>query len=423
MVNGDGNSNREETGLGFWRGLLILLILASLLLAGFGGGMASMWFFGPEIRQFVRTAAPPESYRETDTSLKERGQILWEAWDILEREYVNPQALDTEEAIWGAAEGLVSSIGDRNTRFVKPLEAKILKEDMQGSFEGIGATVEMRDGELVIVRPLPDSPALRAGLQSGDTILSVDGEPLEGKDILEAITMIRGPEGTTVELLVKREGESEPFVVRIKREKVDLPTVESRMIEDVAYLRLTEFNAASKERMHSALEELLRQDPKGLILDLRGNPGGYLNEAVDVASEFLPKGTLLLTERQREQGEKEYRVKQAGIATEIPLAVLIDEGSASAAEIVAGSIRDSDRGVLIGQQTFGKGSVQNTHTLQDGSSLRVTVARWYLPDGQSLDGEGIPPDIEVPLTAEDVAEERDPQVDRAVEYLMEGEGS
>ncbi len=421
MMNSNGDI--EKDGLGFWRVLLILLILASLLLAGFGGGLASMWFFGPEIRQFVRSAIPPNAQQETDVSLKEQGQILWEAWDILEREYVSPQALEAQEAIWGAAEGLVSSVGDRNTRFVKPLEAKIISEDMQGSFEGIGATVEMRDGELVVVRPLPESPALRAGLQAGDTILSVDGESLEGKDILEAISLIRGPKGTTVELLVKREGEPEPFVVRVKREKVDLPTVESRMVEDVVYLRLTEFNAASKERMHDALENLLQRDPVGLVLDLRGNPGGYLNEAVDVASEFLPEGTLLLTERQRGKDEKEYRVKQPGIATEIPLIVLIDEASASAAEIVAGSIRDGDRGILIGQQTFGKGSVQNTHTLQDGSSVRVTVARWYLPDGQNLDGEGIMPDIQVPLTAEDAAEERDPQLDRAVEYLMEGEDS
>jgi carboxyl-terminal processing protease len=292
---------------------------------------------------------------------------------------------------------------------------------MQGSFEGIGATVEMRDGELVIVRPLPNSPALEAGLQAGDAILSVDGEPLEGKDIMEAISLIRGPKGTAVELLVRRKGKEESFVVSVKREKVDLPTVESRMIKDVAYIRLTEFNAAAKERMHRDLEELFEQDPVGLVLDLRGNPGGYLNEAVDVASEFLPKGVLLLTERQRGKDEKEYRVKQAGIATEIPLVVLVNEGSASASEIVAGSIRDNDRGTLIGQQTFGKGSVQNTHTLQDGSSLRVTVARWYLPDGQNLDGNGITPDIQVPLTAEEAAADKDPQLDRAVEYLMEGD--
>jgi carboxyl-terminal processing protease len=413
--------NKEEDTLGFWRALIILLVLASLLLAGFGGGVASMWFFGSEIRQFTRTVVPPEPEQGADVPLKKRGHLLWEAWEIVEREYVNPQALDEQEAIWSAAEGLVSSVGDRNTRFVRPLEAKIIDEDMQGSFEGIGATVEMRDGELVIVRPLPNSPALKAGLQAGDTILSVDGKSLEDKDIMEAITLIRGPKGTNVELLVQREGEEEPFVVTVKREKVDLPTVESRIIEEVAYVRLAEFNAAADERMRRELAELFEQDPVGLILDLRGNPGGFLNEAVDVASEFLPQGALVLTERQRGKDEKEYRVKKTGIATEISLVVLVNEGSASASEIVAGSIRDNDRGTLIGQQTFGKGSVQNTHTLQDGSSLRVTVARWYLPDGQNLDGDGITPDIEVPFTAEEAAEDKDPQLDRAVEYLMEGD--
>lgn len=415
------NIDKKERTWGAWRVLVILVVLASLLLAGFGGGMASMWFFGPEIRQFVRSVAPPEPRQEANVPPRERAQILWEAWEILERDYVNPEALDSQEAIWDAAAGLVSSVGDRNTRFIRPLEAQIRSEDMEGSFEGIGATVEMRDGKLVIVRPLPDSPALEAGLQPGDIILAVDDESLEGKSVLEAVSLIRGPKGTTVELLVEREEEPEPFVVRVQREKVDLPTIESRMIEDVAYLRLTDFDAASKERVRNALQELLQEDPIGLVFDLRGNPGGYLNAAVDVASEFLSTGTLLLTEQVREEDEIEYRVKRTGIALEIPLVVLVDEGSASASEIVAGSIRDNDRGTLIGQQTFGKGSVQKTHTLQDGSNIRVTVARWYLPDGQNLDAEGIAPDIEVPLTAEDIAEERDPQLDRAIEYLMEGE--
>jgi len=241
---------------------------------------------------------------------------------------------------------------------------------------------------------------------------------LEGKTLLEAITAIRGPRGTTVRLLIAREGVADPFVVPIARDRVELLTVEYRMLDGgIAYVRLTEFNAIARDRLRDALEELMAEEPVGLVLDLRGNPGGYLETAVEVAGEFLPKGTLVLTERERDRDPKEYRVRRTGLATEIPLAVLVNGGSASASEIVAGAIRDHDRGVLVGETTYGKGSVQNPHQLSDGSSLRVTIARWYLPEGDNLDGHGIAPDVVAALSPEDAEAGRDPQLDRAVEYL------
>lgn len=408
----------------FWQSVVLLLAALALLVTGFGAGMATMWLVGPRLRRATADAAPNVDGADSEarTPRGERTSLLWEAWDILDDEYIDPEALNEENMVHGATAGLVSSLGDPHTVFVEPLPASIMNEDLQGSFEGIGATVDMVEGKLVIIRPLPGSPALAADLRPGDVILAVDDEPLEGKPIWEAISLIRGPRGTLVRLLVKREGRSEPFVVPVTRDEVELPIVESRMLErEIAYLHLTEFNAISRKRVREALKDLLRHDPVGLVFDLRGNPGGLLQMSVDVASEFLTKGALVLSERQRDAPLEEYRVKRAGVATAIPLVVLVNGSSASAAEIVAGAIHYNGRGVLVGTRTLGKGSVQNTHTLEDGSGLRVTVARWYLPDGETLDGEGITPDIEVPLSSEDVAKGKDPQLERAVAFLLSEE--
>ncbi len=209
----------------------------------------------------------------------------------------------------------------------------------------------------------------------------------------------------------------------VTRERVELLTVESRMLEDdVAYLRLTEFNAVAARKVRTALRQLLAKHPQGLVLDLRDNPGGYFQTAIDVASEFLHKGDIIVSERERDQEADVFPVTRAGLATEIPLVVLVNRGSASASEIVAGAIRDHERGVLVGETTYGKGSVQNVHTLSDGSSLRVTVAKYYLPDGENIDGTGLVPDVEVPYTQEDADAQRDPQLERAVELLTSVEG-
>ncbi|MBN1402142.1 MAG: S41 family peptidase [Anaerolineae bacterium] len=403
--------------------LVVRLVAAMVIVVvGFAAGVGTMWFAGAEVRAAVASIAPQRAAQETAVSREERAQILWDIWDILEREYIDPRAIEDDEMIHGAASGMVSSLGDPHTAFVEPVFAAIMDEDMQGSIEGIGATVDMVDGQLLIVKPLPNSPALEAGLQPGDVILEVDGVKIEGLAVLEAISLIRGPEGTIVRLLVEREGVSEPFLVPIERRKVEIVTVEVEVTEDnIVHVRLREFNAIAHKRLREALTEALKQDPEGLVLDLRSNPGGYLEMAVEVASEFLPKGTLILQEQERGEATQEYRVRRTGLALNVPLVVLVDAGSASASEIVAGALRDNERGMLIGQRTFGKGSVQNTHELADGSSLRVTIARWLLPSGAHLDGAGIEPDIVVEYTAEDSAAGRDPQLARAIEYLREGE--
>lgn len=405
------------------RGVLFAFLAIVLLITGFGGGVITMWFVGPQVRQAAEAFFPTlRAQTEKQQVFEERIDILRQAWAILDREFIAPEKLDPDKMIHGAAAGMVSALGDPHTMFVEPVSAAIMDEDMQGSFEGIGATVEMVEGKLTIVRPLPNSPAYHAGLLAGDIILAVDDEPLEGKTLMEAIRLIRGPAGTVVRLLVQREGVAEPFLVSVTRAKVELPNYEAKMLEgQVAYLQLSEFNALAPQQVHSALRDLLAQKPVGLILDLRDNPGGYLHAAVQVASEFLPLNTVILQEAQRGQPIQVYRVRTKGLATEIPLVVLVNGGSASASEIVAGAIQEAKRGTLIGTKTYGKGSVQNTHTLNDGSSLRVTIAKWLLPSGRGLDGDGLVPDIEVPFTLDDAAAHRDPQLERAVALLLHQE--
>ncbi len=346
--------------------------------------------------------------------------IFWEAWEILQAQFYG--GLPTESELpYAAIKGVIASTGDPYTAFLDPVRAEIVRTDLSGSFEGIGATVRMRpDGRLEIVQPLADQPAIEAGLRAADIVLSVDGTALEGMNIYEAISLIRGPAGTVVRLLIQRAGVEEPFEIEVVRARIEVPMVESRLLEDgVAYLRLNEFGQTATEEIKQALRALLEQSPDGLILDLRGNPGGYLATAIEVSSQFLAEGPILI-ERFRDETERVYDPVAGGLATDIPLVVLVDGGSASASEIVAGAIQDSARGILVGTTTLGKGSVQLVNTLSDGSQLRVTTARWFTPAGRAIHGEGLEPDIQVEITEADIAADRDPQLERAIEYLREG---
>ena len=405
---------------------LILGLLAAclLLLIGFGGGAAAMWLLTPDLGGLGAEiqAAPAPTLAPSSVQSDPEFALLEQIWEILQAEYIQPEGLDAQEMLHGAAAGFVSALGDPHTSFVEPMRAAIIQEDMQGAFEGIGATVEMREGVLTVVQPLPNSPAARAGIEAGDQVLEADGRALENMDIVEAISLIRGPRGTVVRLLIRREGIEEPFLVSVTRERIEMQITEARMLEgNVAYLSLSEFNALSAQHVRADLRALLRQRPVGLVLDLRNNPGGYLNKAVEIASEFLSQGTLVVTEVRREQGDVALRVTASGSALDIPLVVLVNGASASASEIVAGALQDHDRAILVGEATFGKGSVQQTHTLSDGSSLRVTIAKWVLPGGRILEGAGLDPDLVVSTTPDEVAAGRDVQLERAVEYLLQNQ--
>lgn len=352
-------------------------------------------------------------------------QVFWEAWRIVQQEYYG-QLPDSKQLTYGAIRGALQTLGDDYTSFIEPGIAQILREDASGSFEGIGALVRMNaQNRLEIVRPFEGQPAAQAGLRAGDVVVAVDGVSIIGKGLYEAIGLIRGPEGTKVRLTIERPGRGEapprPFDVEITRARIQIPVVEARMIgQDIAYISLAEFNAQATQQLKDGLAKLLEQNPQGLILDLRDNPGGFLREALEVADEFLPEGVVMI-ERSSDGKTQTYTSTNAGLAQDIPLVVLVNAGSASASEIVAGAIQDRGRGKLVGEKTFGKGSVQLAHQLSDGSELRVTVARWFTPNDRAIHGQGLNPDVEVQRTPDDVAAGRDPQLDRAVEILRNGQ--
>ena len=348
-------------------------------------------------------------------------QVLYEVWNLVEAEFYGDLP-SPEERAYGAIRGMLETLDDDYTSFIEPSIAEITRSDASGTFEGIGALVRMNDDDILeIVRPFEGQPADQSGLLPGDLVLAVDEQSIIGYGIYEAITLIRGPEGTAVILTVQRGVDTDPFDVTIVRARIDIPIVESELLkENVGYVALFDFSAQATTRLEAVIEELLDQGAESLILDLRGNPGGFLDQAVRVSDLFLDQGVVLI-ERSSDGHEREFTSTDRGIAQDIPLVVLVNGGSASASEIVAGAIQDRGRALLIGEITFGKGSVQLPHTLSDGSELRVTIARWFTPNDRAIHGDGLIPDIEIPLTPEDAQADRDPQLDRAIEYLETGQ--
>ena len=372
---------------------------------------------------FQPAEAVKPSLFQGDETLEEDFQVFWDAWNLVERDFYG-ELPSRQDRVYGAVRGMVDSLEDEHTAFLTPREAAILSSDDAGTFEGIGATVQIDEqlGYPRVTQLFVGQPASSAGLLVGDVIVAIDGVSTHEMSILDTVSLIRGPKGSVVRITVdrQREGTLGSFDVEMTRQEIEIPVVETEMLEEVriAYLRLSEFSTPASERLREGLESLLAQDPRGLILDLRGNPGGYLHVAVEVGSQFVPSGNIV-TEMTKDGTENVFEVQPGGLATNssLPLVVLVDAGSASAAEIVAAAVRDSGRGILIGETTFGKSSVQLPHELGDGSELRVTVARWYAPDGYSIEA-GLSPDIEVQATVEDMKEGRDPQRDRAVQYLL-----
>jgi len=402
-----------------WQPILITclsLVVAALLFAGgLGIGFAAgKWGSAP-----VANGAEESNAGGDAAALRARFPLFWEAMDILYRDFYG-ELPDSDDAVYAAIRGVLSQVDDPNTSFMSPDEASYFRENLQGSFEGIGARVDwdMNFDTVRIVEPFENQPAWRAGIKRDDLITHVDGESIIGADLMSAIDKIRGPKGTSVRLTIVRLTEEQPFDVEVVRDRIEIPTIETDTVGgNIAYVRLNTFNENAGDLVRDAVKTALAQNPAALILDLRGNPGGLLRQAVEVASVFLPKGERVLIERYADGKEDIYVTEDEPMTTDLPMVVLVNEGSASASEIVAGAIQDMARGKLVGTTTYGKGSVQLPQTLSDGSILRVTIARWFTPADRTIDGEGLTPDVVVELTEEDRQAQRDPQLDKAIELL------
>lgn len=348
---------------------------------------------------------------------------FWEVWELLDAKFVvssSSDPLSEEERVRGAIKGLVGSYEDPYTIYLPPKETEIFEDDISGNFEGVGMEVGERDGVLTVIAPLPESPAMQAGILAGDAIIRIDDEPTERMNIDEAVGLIRGEKGTEVVLTVYREGETELLNISVERDTINIPTIETETRDGVFIIKLFNFSAVSEAKIEEALRAFAQSDDRKLIFDVRGNPGGFLQSAVGVASYFLPTGKVIVRESFGDvEDERVYRSQGRLLRQYAPeeMVVLVDGGSASASEILAGALQEHGVATLIGSQTFGKGSVQELVSLEDGSSLKVTIARWLTPLGTSISEGGLTPDIVVERTLDDWSAGRDPQLDAAIEYL------
>lgn len=395
-------------------GLLVFIVASLSFGAGFG---FSRWVEESGAIPALAAPRPP-------ADVGREFNVFWEAWRVVERDYVDRDKLDRQKLIQGAIKGLVESLGDPHSSYVPADQYRRERLEMSARYEGIGAFVEKDQNNLVvIVAPIEGSPAEKAGLRPGDRILRVNGEDIRPLPLDEVVNKIKGPRGTKVTLTVLRDGQAQPFDVEITRSEVRLQTVSTAMVGDYAYVRISVFSEVTNEELVGKLRDLLGKNPRGLILDLRNNPGGLLGATVDVTSQFLKDGVVLY-EVDGHGNRRAWQVRPGGIATEIPIAVLVNRGSASGSEVLAGALQDRGRAVLIGEETFGKGSVNTLRELSDGSAVYITIAHWLTPKGNQIEGKGLAPDIPFKAPADaptpGANPQADPAVQRAIAYFETG---
>jgi carboxyl-terminal processing protease len=342
--------------------------------------------------------------------------MFWDVWNLAKGQFVD-QPVSDRELFYGALNGMVAGLGDRYSTFFDPEEAQAFNDELDGSFFGIGAQIGLdKDGFITVIAPLPETPADKAGIKAEDHILAIDGVDTSGMTVDEAVKRIRGEKGTTVKLLILPKGSEEPKTVEIVRDEIKVKSVTWEMRDDkIAVISVSIFNEDTGPLFRDAVTELMKQNPKGLILDLRNNPGGLLDEATELAGYWMDGKPAVMEEV---RGERSSLIAHGhNELADMPTMVLVNGGSASASEILSGALQDYHFALLVGEKTFGKGSVQEYHNLPDGSAVKITVARWLTPAGRSIDKEGIMPDEVVPYTIEDLHAERDPQLQKAVDLL------
>ena len=394
---------------------VILLVLGSFVIGLFVGRSKG-------VQQNIIDQQKTISGKYSDQTEKVDFKLFWDAWNLIEQKFIH-QPLDYQQMLYGAIAGMVASLQDPYTVFMDPKTTLEFKEEIEGSFEGIGAEIGIKNKKLTIIAPLHDSPAEKAGLRAHDIILKIDGKDTLGMSLVEAVSLIRGSAGTEVTLTIDRPEEFfEPKDIKIIRGKIDVKSVEWKKMTlpsgvQIAYIELSYFGESTASELKKAASEILKEGADGLILDLRNNAGGYLESSIEVVSLFLEKGKVAAIQESSSVERKEYKTKGGDLLSSFPLVVLTNSGSASASEIVAGALRDHRAVPLVGEKTFGKGSVQGLEYLYDGSSIRISIAKWLTPSGYDINGEGIAPDFEIKLSDEDYNKDKDPQLDKAKEVL------
>ena len=411
----------------FSTGFILLLIIGGAFFFGYqqGGKHISAELTITELQN--KDTGQPE---QVDFS------SFWQAWNIINEKFVTTATSTTaQEKVYGAIEGLAKSLGDPYTVFFPPEESKAFETEISGKFEGVGMELGIKDNILSVVAPLKDTPAFRAGIKSGDKIIKINDTLSADMTVEAAVKMIRGPRGTEVRLTIAREGKNEPLEIKIVRDVINIPTIDTEIKQVVAadgsdgsnnpwvngiyVIKLYNFSANSSNLFREALRSFIESGTHKLILDLRGNPGGYLEAAVDMASWFLPTGKVVVSEEYAKGTEPTiHRSRGYNIFNDtLKMVILVNEGSASASEILAGALREQSIAKLIGAKTFGKGSVQELVKITPDTSLKLTIARWLTPLGHSISEEGLTPDYEVKISTKDLEAKRDPQMDKAVEIL------
>lgn len=420
MLNQDGQWTKGQSASERrrWLGYILALFLAvATFFSGlYVGERGTVFGKQVSISSFISSA-------DAENSANVNLSQFWEVWSLLDDKFVSASTtmqVSDEDKVHAAIAGLVSAYGDPYTVFMAPEDAEKFESDISGNFSGVGMEVGLREGLITIISPLPGTPAEKAGLLSGDVIVKIGDQSTEDMRIDEAVSLIRGEKGTEVSFEIFREGDAEFRTIKVTRDNIDIPTVKTEQVGDVFVIALYSFNAISESKMEEAINQFRDSGAEKLVIDLRGNPGGFLQSAVDIASFFMPTGKVVVREQAGAGGEdKVFRTRNRQIKEFTPqnLVVLVDGGSASASEILAGALKDHGVATVLGDTTFGKGSVQELVELGDGSSLKVTIARWLTPNGVSISNGGLAPDILIKRTPADREAGKDPQKDAALRFL------
>ena len=393
------------------------IVIAIIILAALTGGG---FYFG-----YQKGTENPKTLIVQGVSNIDQGKeknidfnLFWETWGLLKEKYVKGDELKNQDMVYGAIGGLFKALDDPNSTFMPPEDAKKFDEDISGEFSGIGAEIGIRNEQLVIIAPLKDTPAEKAGLRSADKIFKIDDKFTDNMTVVEAVKLIRGKKDTKVVLSIFRDDWEKPKEISIIRDTIQVPTLDWKMLDNnIAYIQLYNFYEKAPFLFYQAAVSIVVKNPSGVILDLRDNPGGYLDAAINISSWFLERGKVVVTEEFK-GGEKQiFNSRANDFFKGIPVVILINQGSASASEITAGALKDQRGAKLVGEKSFGKGTVQELMNLKDGAVAKITVAHWRMPSGQLIEKNGITPDYEVKLTDEDIEAKKDPQLDKAMEIL------